>query len=319
MKRRDFLQSATSLAALGVMGGLVNACGNVAGLKRELGNTGYKVFPVCYGGIVSMNDGQDASDRYVSWAIERGINYFDVAPSYGDAEEKFGNSLKEYRKNVYLACKTTQRLVEEARPEFEKSFERLHTDYFDVYQLHALSRQEDVDLAFGPGGVMEMLVNAKRDGRVRKLGITAHSEEVALKAMALYDFDTVMFPVNWMMNMKNGMATDLCEDAKKRRMGIIAMKALVHRRWLDNSESRGDYPKSWCKPIPSENKEFGVAAIKYAFRLGADMMVPPGNFKSFSFAVEHIDEILGQPVSSAETALLENEFAQVKDYPFFGG
>ena len=75
-------------------------------IKRELGNTGFKLYPVVYGGIVSMDDGQDASDNYVSWAIDRGVNYFDIAPVYGDAQEKLGNSLKEYRKNVFLACKT---------------------------------------------------------------------------------------------------------------------------------------------------------------------------------------------------------------------
>ena len=79
--------------------------------KRKLGNTGYEISPVIYGGIVSMNDGQANSDQYVSWAIEHGINYFDIAPSYGDAQEKLGNSLRSYRSKVYLACKTAQRQV----------------------------------------------------------------------------------------------------------------------------------------------------------------------------------------------------------------
>ena len=317
MKRRDFIQSAASLAAIGVMGNVTYSCGHTKGLQRELGETGFKVFPVGYGGIVSMNDGQDASDRYVSWAIDHGINYFDVAPSYGDAEEKLGNSLKAYRKNIYLACKTARRLSRDAGAEFEKSFEHLHTDYFDVYQKHSLSTQEDIDQAFGPGGVLEMMVKARRDGRVRKLGITAHSEEIALKAMALYDFDTVLFPVNWMMIMKNGMGTALCRDAKQRKMGLLAMKSLVHRRWFDQSEDRGDYSKSWCKPIDTDNKMMGIAAMKYAFRLGADIMLPPGNFKSFSFVVDHIEEITAHSITGDEMALLENEFAMVKEYPFF--
>ena len=317
MKRRDFIQSATSLAALGVMGGFGSSCGQTSGVQRKLGKTGFKVFPVGYGGIVSMSDGQDASDRYVSWAIDRGINYFDVAPSYGDAEEKLGNSLKAYRKDIYLACKTAKRLYKEAEPEFEQSFKQLHTDYFDVYQLHSMSTQADVDQAFGPTGVMDMMVKAKREGRVRNVGITAHSEEIALKAMAMYDFDTVLFPVNWMMNRLNGMGTALCKEAKRRGMGLLAMKSQIHRHWIDQSESRADYPKSWCKPIPAENKALGVAAIKFAFGLGADIIVPPGNFKSFSFAVDHIEEILNQPVSADESSLLDQEYALVKAYPFF--
>ncbi|MDR2970254.1 MAG: aldo/keto reductase [Tannerellaceae bacterium] len=324
MKRRDFIQNAAALAALGAVGNIGDTFGNTlkttAVAKRELGKTGYKVFPVAYGGIVSMRDGQPASDKYVSWAIDRGINYFDVAPSYEDAQEKLGNSLKPYRKNVYLACKTGRRMRKEAEPEFEKSFELLHTDYFDVYQMHGLSSQKDVDQAFGPGGVLEMMVKAKQDGRVRKLGITAHTEEVALRAMSLYDFDTVMFPVNWMMNMKSGMSTALCQDAKKRGMGILAIKPLIHRRWIDQPErEQSIYPKAWCKPIDAvAHPSLGVAAVKYTFGIGPDVVVPPGDFRSFSFVVDHIDEIVNRPVSESETALLKKEFEQVKDYPFFG-
>jgi len=318
MKRRDFLQSATALATFGAMGGYANSCGNATIQKRKLGKTGFDVFPVVYGGIISQRDGQEASDKCVSWAIDHGINFFDVAPNYGDAEEKLGNSLKAYRKNIFLSCKTNKRLYSKAEAEFENSFELLHTDYFDLYQIHALKTQDDVDQAFGPGGVLEMMVKAKRDGRVRKLGITAHSEEMALKAMAMYDFDTVMFPVNWLMHMKNGMGTELCNDAKKRGTGIIAIKPLTHRRWINKTErDESDYRKAWLKPIDAANKALGIAAVKYSFRLGPDVVVPPGDFKSFSFVVDNIDEILNQPMSSEEMMLLKNEFEQVKDYTLF--
>ena len=100
-------------------------------IKRKFGNTGFDITPVVYGGIVSMEDGQDASDKYVSWAIDHGINYFDVAPSYGDAQEKLGNSLIPYRKKIHLACKTGCRMRVDAQKEFEESFRLLHTDYFD--------------------------------------------------------------------------------------------------------------------------------------------------------------------------------------------
>ncbi|MBR2222999.1 MAG: aldo/keto reductase, partial [Christensenellaceae bacterium] len=77
--------------------------------KVQLGKTGLMVTPVIYGGIVSMKDGQEASDRYVKWSLERGINYYDVAPVYEDAQEKLGNSLIGKRDEIYLACKTTTR------------------------------------------------------------------------------------------------------------------------------------------------------------------------------------------------------------------
>ena len=117
-----------------------------------------------------MSDGQELSDQYVEYAVNNGINYFDVAPSYGDAQEKLGNSLVPYRKSVYLACKTGMRTAEEAKKELNESLNLLHTDYFDIYQMHALSSIEDVDAAFSNGGCFEIMLKAKEEGIVKNLG-----------------------------------------------------------------------------------------------------------------------------------------------------
>ncbi len=286
-------------------------------LKRKLGKTGFEIFPVVYGGIVSRQDGQKASDNYVAWALDRGVNYFDVAPSYGDAEEKLGISLKPFRKNNYLACKTTKRLRESAEIEFEKSLKLLHTDYFDVYQIHNISKPEDIDQIFGPKGVMEMIEKEMTRGRIRKVGFSAHSEEQALRAMSMYDFDSFMFPTNWQMIKLDGWGTKAIKEAKKRGMGVLAIKGLTHRSWMENEKSSSRYQKSWCKPIDVENKEFGIAALKFTIQAGADVIIPPGDFRNFSFCVDNIDEILNKPLSRKEKQLLDNEFLAVKDYPFF--
>ncbi len=100
--------------------------------RNRLGGTGYEVSRVIYAGIVSGEVGQDNSDKYVEYAIKKGVNYFDIAPSYGDAQEKLGNSLKPYRKDVHLACKTICRTAEEAKQEIDQSLKQLYTDHFDV-------------------------------------------------------------------------------------------------------------------------------------------------------------------------------------------
>jgi len=326
MDKREFIQrSVAGAIAIGSIGKVSAALtetearmGKAAkkDIKRKLGKTGFDVFPVVYGGIVSSRDGQAASDNYVAWALDRGINYFDVAPSYGDAQEKLGISLKPYRKENYLACKTTQRLQEGAEKEFEESLRLLHTDYFDLYQLHSLTTPEDVDKAFGPDGVMEMIEKEKQRGRIRKVGFSAHSQIQALRAMSMYDFDTVMFPINWQMDMLAQWGSGVAKDAKRRGMGVIALKGLVHRKWL-NDEERKSYPKSWVKPIDVSNPEMGIAALKYTFHTGADVIVPPGDFRHFAFCVDHIEEIVGKPLSRKEKTLLDNEFLAVKEYPFF--
>ena len=219
-------------------------------INHKLGKTDINISPVIYGGIVSMNDGQDKSDRYVDWAVQKGVNYFDVAPTYGDAQEKLGNSLKTYRKDIYLACKTAERSAENAEREMYESLRLLHTDYFDVYQIHALGSIEDVEAAFGKGGVMETMRKAKDEGIARYLGITCHNEDAALRALDLYDFDTVMFPVNWGLNIAKNIGTRLSITVKKRSIGFLGMKALIHRAWQNgNEQAESSFPKSWCKPI----------------------------------------------------------------------
>ena len=287
-------------------------------LYRKLGKTGFDISAVSYGGIVSMEDGQTASDRYVAWAIDQGVNYFDVAPSYGDAEEKLGNSLKPYRNDVYLACKTAQRLCADAEKELYQSHKLLHTDYFDVYQLHGLANMEEVDTAFGPGGVMEMVSTLKQRGIARNVGITAHNEEAALKCLELYDFDTVLFPFNWFMNMEHGMGSRLIKAAKERGMGVLCMKAFIERAWNNQDErNSSQFPKSWCKPINVEDVPFGVAAMKYALSLGVDTLIPPGNYASFSFAVEHIEECLRNPLNDDDYAFLQKKLEFVRGKEFF--
>ena len=287
---------------------------------NQLGKTDIRISAVAYGGIVSAGfydnilypaEGQESSDRYVAWAVEHGVNYFDVAPGYGDAQKQLGISLEPYRKQVSLACKTACRDRKNAEKDLEESLKLLKTDCFDVYQLHGVSSMEEVDRACGPGGVMEMMRTLKD----RYVGFTAHSEDAALEMIRLYPFDTVLFPFNWFMNLEHGMGNRLLAALKERGIGILGMKAFIERRWEDG-EDRGCFPKSWCKPInPDEEPEFGIAAMKYALSLGVNTLIPPGNFKSFSFAVEHIDECLDHPDYDKE--LLYRKLETVKGKEFF--
>lgn len=285
---------------------------------RPLGKTGYMVSAVIFGGIISMNEGQQGSDRYVGWAVDHGVNYFDVAPSYGDAEERLGASLKPYRKDVFLACKTTQRRRADAQEEIERSLRLLHTDHFDLFQLHAVTTPDDVRTAFGPGGVMELLADLKKAGVLRKIGFSAHSEYAALEMLKLYDFDTVLFPTNYQLDMGQGFGRKLSALKKEKGFGLLGMKSIIERAWLDEKERAGSpYPKSWCKPFGIADKDLRTAAMKYALDMGADVLVPPGNYESFSFMVHEIDDALRSPLSPQDLDLLKARFGQVRNRPFF--
>ena len=291
---------------------------------NQLGKTDIRISYVSYGGIVSAGfydnvlyptEGQEASDRYVNWAIDHGVNYFDVAPGYGNAQDQLGISLEPFRKQISLACKTAHRDRKNAEKDMERSLKLLKTDYFDVYQLHAVSSMDDVDRAFAPDGVMEMMHTLKERGIARYLGFTAHSEEAALRMLDLFPFDTVLFPFNWFMNMEHGMGSRLLQAAKEKGIGILCMKAFIERRW-EPGEDKGCFPKSWCKPIDTDSEpEFGISAMKYALSLGVNTLIPPGNFRSFSFAVDHIEDCLKEP--AYDESLLRQKLETVKGKEFF--
>lgn len=273
-------------------------------LYHPLGRTGIGVSAVVFGGIINMDETQQDANRYVAKAIEAGVNYFDVAPTYGDAEDRLGPALAPYRKNVFLACKTEERTAAGAKEKLETSLRKLNTDHFDVYQLHALTTDKDLDTAFGPGGAMETVLKAKRDGLIRNVGFSAHNEDVALRALSMYDFDTVLFPLNWALGICRGWGDRISQAVKEKGIGLLGMKALVRRQWRDG-EAR-PYPKSWCQPIWGD-EALGVAAMKYAVLKGANTLVPPGNFEHFSFMLAHADESFLNPLTEEEWALLRRE------------
>ena len=165
---------------------------------------------------------------------------------------------------------------------------------------------------------MELVSTLKQRGIAANVGITAHNEDAALKCLELYDFDTVLFPFNWFMNMAHDMGSRLMEEARRRNMGILAMKAFIERKWESEEEHKAScFPKSWCKPIDVEDTAFGIAAIKYVLSLGVDTVIPPGNFASFSFAVENIEECLERPLNDADLALLKQKLETVRGKEFF--
>ncbi len=273
-------------------------------LYHALGKTGIRASAVVFGGIINMDETQQDANRYVAEAIGAGVNYFDVAPTYGDAEDRLGPALAPYRKDVYLACKTDQRLADGAREKLETSLRKLRTDHFDVYQLHALTTDEDLDRAFGTGGAMEVVLQAKRDGKILNVGFSAHSEDVALRALTMYDFDTVLFPLNWALGIRRGWGDRISQAVRERGIGLLGMKSLVRRNWRDG-EAR-PYPKSWCQPIWGDDA-LGVAAMKYAVLKGAQTLVPPGNIEHFRFMLNHADESFQNPMTEAEWAMLRRE------------
>jgi aryl-alcohol dehydrogenase-like predicted oxidoreductase len=254
MKRRNFVKigAAGSMALQfpGVFGAYISE--SMAEIpKRRLGRTGEKVSIVGFGGIALNNNGQEFANELIAHAFDRGIRYYDVAPTYGDSQALLGPALEPYRKKSILACKTMKRDKKGAEEELHESLKLLKTDHIDVYQFHALSKMEDVDQIFGSAGAMETFLKARDEGKIRFIGFSAHNEAVALKAMELFDFDTILYPINCVCWHNGNFGPKVFETAKSKDMGILAIKAVARNRVSNDERS---YPNMWYDPFEEDKQ-----------------------------------------------------------------
>jgi predicted aldo/keto reductase-like oxidoreductase len=289
MKRRHFFSAAAagySLIEAGNVSPEVNSMeSKISKLpKRKLGKTGISLSVIGLGGMVIKNVSQDAADMIVHDAIDAGVNYFDVAPSYGDAEIKLGVALGPYRKNVFLACKSTYRTRDEITGEMHESLKKLRTDYFDLYQLHALSTIEDVHKTISEKGALSGVVKAKEEGLVRLIGFSAHSVEAALEALRNFDFDTVLFPVNFVMVQNGNFGLQVIEAARKKGIGVLAIKSMAFTR-LANEEHR-EFPNCWYQPL-KEPDEINLA-LRFTLSHGVTSAITAGDQKLFNIALKSV-------------------------------
>lgn len=250
--------------------------------KRSLGKTGEMLSMIGFGGIVVKDAAPEEASASVKLAIDAGVNYFDVAPSYGDAEVKLGPALELYRKNVFLACKTTKRTKDEARKELEQSLKNLRTDHFDLYQLHAVTTLKDVDTIFGKGGALEAFIEARKEGKIRYIGFSAHSVEAALALMDGFDFDTILFPFSINTWHAGNFGPQVLQKAHEKKMGILALKAMAKGPWPKEAD-RSKYPKAWYEPYTSEADI--LTGLRFTLSHPVTAALPPGEAELFKIAV----------------------------------
>ena len=280
MKRREFIQQAAIAAAAAVSTNQLRAekpllPGNApsnAIARRALGKTGEQLSIIGFGGIVVMNEETGAANNIVAEAVDRGINYFDVAPSYGNAQERLGTALAPYRNKSFLACKTDGRLKDDSRADLERSLRLLKTDHVDLYQFHALTKMTDLDKVLGPGGAIETMEAAKKEGKIRFIGFSVHSAETALAAMDRYDFDTILFPVNWVLFTQAGFGPQILKRAQEKKMGILALKGMASIKpiVLKASQTNHANPLGQFGYVGAQTY-FAAARLNEAIAQGCDM------------------------------------------------
>jgi aryl-alcohol dehydrogenase-like predicted oxidoreductase len=307
MKRRDFIMTtAAAVPALSLFPADLSGIGRMFQPgkieKRALGKTGEMLSMIGFGGIVVRDATPAQASAAVKEAIDRGINYFDVAPSYGDAEVKLGPALEPYRKDVFLACKTGQRTKDKAREELEQSLRNMRTDHFDLYQLHAVTAVKDVDTIFAPGGAMETFLEARKEGKVKYLGFSAHSVEAATELMRRFDFDTILFPINYTTWTAGTFGPQVLDMAKQKNMGILALKAMAKGPWQQGAD-RSKYPKCWYEPLMTE--EDIRMGLRFTLSHPVTSAIPPGDESLFRMALAVSDRL--QPLNDQELRSIKDK------------
>ncbi len=261
--------------------------------RRPLGNTGEQLSIIGLGGIVVSGLSQGEANRIVSQAVDRGINYFDVAPTYGDAEERLGPALEPYRGQVFLVGKTAERDREGSARELEATLSHLRTDHLDLYQLHGVVTLEDVKRVFAPDGAMETLLAARAAGKVRFLGFSAHTEEAARELLARFPFDTMLFPINFVCWYRANFGPAAVAEAKKRGAARLALKAMARSPY----NGARKYDKCWYQPL--EDPEEAALALRWTLSQDITAAIPPGEPKFFKMALDIAEDL--RPLSAEET------------------
>ena len=225
--------------------------------QRRLGRTGHQSSVLIYGAAALAEVDQDTADASVQLALDAGINHFDVAASYGDAELRLGPWMDRIRDRIFLATKTGLRDRDAAWAQINQSLERLQTDHLDLIQVHAVGDTEDLGLVTRPGGALEAVLRAREEGLAGAVGITGHGQQAPathLEALRRFPFDTVLTPLNWVLGQDPAYLADyqaLVADVQAQDAGLMIIKAASRRNWPEGAEHGYS---TWYEPFDDQKR-----------------------------------------------------------------
>ena len=222
--------------------------------KRRFGRSGHQSTIAIFGAAALGGVSQAEADGAMERVISAGVNHIDVAPSYGQAEERLGPWMARERKRFFLGCKTLERTREGAAAELQRSLKKLKVDTFDLYQLHAVNTLYDLDQAMRPGGALEAITAAREQKLTHYIGITAHGLEapvILLEALRRFDFDSVLFPLNFVLYANpayRANAEALLNECGVRDVGTMVIKSNCKGPWNDRPRAFDTWYEPFAEP-----------------------------------------------------------------------
>ena len=228
---------------------------------RRFGRTGHMSTVAIFGAAAFSQISQEEADKVMELIIEAGVNHIDVAHSYGQAEIRIGPWMPREREHFFLGCKTEQRSRDGAWKEMQESLQKLQTESFDLYQFHAVTTMEELDAITMKGGALEAFEQARREGLTKYIGITGHgfnAPRIYLEALRRFDFDSVLFPLNF-VQMANPEyrqhAEELIATCKAKDVGTMIIKSITKGPWGEKQHTA----TTWYEPFHDmENIQRGV-------------------------------------------------------------
>ncbi|HEY98491.1 MAG TPA: aldo/keto reductase [Dehalococcoidia bacterium] len=218
---------------------------------RRLGRTGHMSSIITFGGFALLQASQKDADKALETALANGINHIDVSPLYGQAEKRIGSWFGRNGKRFFLGCKTHEREKTEAWESLKRSLDTLKVDHFDLFQFHGVDSIETVKKILGPGGALEAVIEARNQGLLKYIGITGHRPDVQNEALDLFDFDTVMFPLNRVHAAHPEKWNDflpLLKTAREKDAGVFAIKSVAKQLWEKPDRASHAY-QTWYEPF----------------------------------------------------------------------
>ena len=222
--------------------------------KRRFGRTGHLSTVTVFGAAALKNVTQSVADHTLDLLLERGVNHIDTAPRYGDAEVRIGPWMRAHRHDFFLATKTGQRTRAAARDEIHRSLDRLRVDSIDLLQLHSLAHPGDWEVAMGPGGALEAVVDARAEGLTRFIGVTGHGWTIASmhrRSLEHFDFDSVLLPWNFVMYENERYREDfeaVCALCEERDVAVQTIKSIARGPWATTEPDRN----TWYQPFEDQ-------------------------------------------------------------------
>ena len=218
---------------------------------RRFGRSGHMSTIAIFGAAAFWEISQEDADKVMEQVIEAGINHIDIAPSYGQAEERVGPWMPRERDRFFLGCKTTERTKQGAWDEMQRSLKRLQTESFDLYQCHAVTTMEELDAVTMKGGALEAFVDARERGFTKHIGITGHgvdAPKIYLEALRRFDFDSILFPLSF-VQMANPefrkQAEELIATCKAKDVGTMIIKTITKGPWGEKQKTA----TTWYEPF----------------------------------------------------------------------